>query len=126
MLREGSPFTGLGPVFIKELSDHLSKSADRPTAELSVHTTNSKEYYVIANFGEGEQVTRRPYCGNETVLDALGVEDAKGRKLHVWVARKMPNSDDQVLPVDVAGIRGGRTKTNYQLVPGDRVYLASK
>jgi hypothetical protein len=22
--REGSPFTGLGPVFMKELSDHLS------------------------------------------------------------------------------------------------------
>src|SRR4051812_3834545 len=24
--REGSPFTGLGPVFLKELSDHLSSS----------------------------------------------------------------------------------------------------
>ena len=24
MQREGSPFTGLGPVFVKELSDHLS------------------------------------------------------------------------------------------------------
>ena len=24
--REGSPFTGLGPVFIKELSDHLSST----------------------------------------------------------------------------------------------------
>ena len=24
--REGSPFTGLGPVFMKELSDHLSST----------------------------------------------------------------------------------------------------
>src|SRR3954471_9392862 len=24
--REGSPFTGLGPVFVKELSDHLSST----------------------------------------------------------------------------------------------------
>jgi ABC-2 type transport system permease protein len=24
--REGSPFTGVGPVFVKELSDHLSSS----------------------------------------------------------------------------------------------------
>ena len=26
MRREGSPFTGLGPVFMKELSDHLSST----------------------------------------------------------------------------------------------------
>ena len=107
----------------KKLNDHLSKFADRPTAELRVHTVNSKAYYVIAEFGDGEQVTKRPCLGNETVLDAVGAEERKDRKMRVWVARKTPKSDDQVLPVDLAGILNGNTKTNYQLLPGDRVYL---
>ena len=32
---------------------------------------------------------------------------------------------DQVLPVDIVAImKGGSTATNYQLMPGDRVFIA--
>jgi polysaccharide export outer membrane protein len=42
------------------------------------------------------------------------------------VARRTPNCDqpEQILPVDYIGLtQHGITRTNYQILPGDRVYV---
>ena len=44
----------------------------------------------------------------------------------IWVARPTPanHACNQILPVDWLAItQGGSTRTNYQLFPGDRVYV---
>ena len=48
---------------------------------------------------------------------------------HIWVARPAPTEcgNDQILPVDWCGItRKGQVKTNYQIMPFDRVYILSQ
>ena len=45
----------------------------------------------------------------------------------MWVARPAPGDYgcEQILPVDYAAItRGGSAATNYQIMPGDRVFIA--
>ena len=97
---------------------------------LDVLAYNSKRYYVVADGpGAGEQVYPLPLTGNETVLDALGnvnvLLEAAGKR-RVWVARRTSNPGQpwQILPVDWDAItQRGITKTNYQIMPGDRVYI---
>lgn len=97
---------------------------------------NSKTYYVVtdgAGFGEG--VFRFPITGSETVLDAIsqiqGLPQVASKR-HVWVARRGPGGGpdgcpDQVLPVNwIAMTRYGDTKTNYQVLPGDRIYVMAQ
>jgi polysaccharide biosynthesis/export protein len=91
---------------------------------------NSKAYYVITDgAGFGEQIFRFPIQGYETVLDALSNINglpAVGSKHFVWVARRTPhaNQPEQILPVDYVGLtQHGITQTNYQILPGDRVYV---
>jgi len=110
---------------------HLAKYLYRPEVSVDVYAYNSKFYYVITDFaGNGEQVTRLPHTGNETVLDAIsligGLSAVSSKK--IWVARPAPTEcgNDQILPVDWCGItRRGQVKTNYQLMPFDRVYILS-
>jgi polysaccharide export outer membrane protein len=90
---------------------------------------NSKVYYVITDGGGyGEQVYKFPVTGNDTVLDAIanitGLPAVASKK-HIWVARRTPHgAPPAVLPVDWCGIaQRGDTGTNYQLFPGDRVYV---
>jgi polysaccharide export outer membrane protein len=111
---------------------HLSKYLYRPEVAVDVFSYNSKFYYVITDFaGSGEQVVRLPHTGNETVLDAIsliGGLSAVSSK-HIWVARPAPTEcgNDQILPVDWCGItRKGQVKTNYQIMPFDRVYILSQ
>jgi polysaccharide export outer membrane protein len=110
---------------------HLSKYLYRPEVAVDVYAYNSKFYYVITDFaGAGEQVARIPHTGNETVLDAVsligGLSAVSSKK--IWVARPAPTecNNDQILPVDWCGItRRGEVKTNYQIMPFDRVYILS-
>jgi polysaccharide export outer membrane protein len=101
--------------------------ADSLVVSVEVKTANSKVYYVITDgHGTGEQVLRQPLTGRETVLDAVaavpGLAAVAGTRT-IHVARKGP-AGDQVLPVDwVAITQFGNTATNYQLLPGDRVYV---
>ncbi len=132
---------GYGSVYVAGLSlaqvkqaieSHLAKYLYRPEVVVDVHAYNSKFYYVITDFaGNGEQVTRLPHTGNETVLDAVsligGLSAVSSKKL--WVARPAPTEcgNDQILPVDWCGItRKGQVKTNYQIMPSDRVYILSQ
>ena len=94
---------------------------------------NSKAYYIITDgAGYGEQIYRFPSQGSETVLDALaninGIPQI-GSKQHIWVARRtpFPGQPDQILPVDyVATSQQGYALTNYQIMPGDRIYVKAE
>lgn len=124
---------GLSLAQVKQaIEAHLSKYLYRPEVAVDVYAYNSKFYYVITDFaGNGEQVTRLPHTGNETVLDAVsligGLSAVSSKK--IWVARPAPTEcgNDQILPVDWCGItRKGQVKTNYQIMPFDRVYILSQ
>ena len=94
---------------------------------------NSKQYYVIFDGGGyGEQVYRFPITGSETVLDALanvyGLNEIASKR-NIWVARRTPHPGQpwQILPVDWIGItQHGITLTNYQILPGDRIYVKAQ
>jgi len=113
------------------IEQHLSKYLLDPEISIDVTGFNSKVYYVVIDLdGAGQQVVRLPITGNETVLDAIG--EIKGLpsgtdRNRIWVARRSPADHpcNQVLPVDwQAIVSGGSTATNYQLLPGDRVYVS--
>jgi polysaccharide biosynthesis/export protein len=96
---------------------------------------NSKRYYVITDGGgqgAGEQVVSFPITGSETVMDAIanvgGLSDVSSRR-NIWVARRTPHPGQpwQILPVDWIGMsQHGITYTNYQIMPGDRVYVKAQ
>jgi protein involved in polysaccharide export with SLBB domain len=102
---------------------------DDRTLKVTVAASNSKVYYVIAEDDHGgEQVVRLPLTGNDTVLDALSQSGLafKARGSRIWVSRPPQGKGDEekVLPVDWAAItRRGAAATNYQLLPGDRIYV---
>jgi polysaccharide export outer membrane protein len=109
---------------------HLAQFVAEPEVSVDVFAYNSKSYYVIADGGGfGQQVFRFPITGKETVLDAIGQIQglpAVASKRRIWVARPAPAdyACTQILPVDWRAItEGGSTCTNYQIFPGDRIYL---
>ena len=109
---------------------HLAEFLDEPKVSVSVFAYNSKVYYVITQgAGQGDVVTRLPVTGNETVLDAIsninGLSPLSSKK--IWIARPAPSGAgcDVILPVDWNQITAGAaTATNYQVFPGDRVFIA--
>ena len=79
--------------------------------------------------GLGDGVQKFPIKGNETALDAIS--ELQGlpatASTCMWIARPGFNEHggDQILPVDWAGItQRGDIRTNYQLMPGDRLYVS--
>src|SRR5262249_2609823 len=111
---------------------HLAQYVLDPEVAVDVGSYNSKVYYVITDgAGYGQQVLRFPITGKETVLDALshiGGRPVVASKKKLWVARPAPAANPclQLLPVDWNAIaQGGSTATNYQLFPGDRVFVQS-
>jgi polysaccharide export outer membrane protein len=114
------------------IESHLAKYLYRPEVTVDVFAFNSKFYYVITDFaGAGQQVAKLPHTGNETVLDAVsnigGLSAVSSKKL--WVARPAPTDcgNCQILPVDWCGITmRAEVKTNFQLLPGDRVFIMSQ
>lgn len=112
------------------VQEHLKQYFDSPEVSIDVLGYNSKVYYVITDgAGMGDNVRRLPITGNETVLDAVsavgGLSQLSSKE--VWIARPAPAGFgcEQILPVDyVAMTRGGASATNYQIMPGDRVFIA--
>ncbi len=115
----------------------LSRYLVNPEVNVDVLAYNSQVVYVITDGGGfGESIARLPVTGNETVLDAVSAIDGLSQvsSKNIWVARPAPahlaqggpcgEPCGQVMPVDWRGItREGLTATNYQLLPGDRVYI---
>ena len=113
-----------------ELEKHLSQYLDSPQVAIDVLAYNSKVYYVITEGGGlGDNVLRVPVTGKETVLDAIsnigGMSEVSSKD--IWIARLAPNDFgcEQILPIDWDAItRGASSATNYQIMPGDRVFVA--
>lgn len=113
------------------IEERLSEFLDKPEVSVDVFAYNSKVYYVITDGGgSGETHIRLPITGNETVLDAIsmvgGLSSVSSQK--IWIARPTQACADcaQVLPVDwPAIVRYGQTETNYQIMPGDRLFIES-
>jgi polysaccharide export outer membrane protein len=109
---------------------HLSRYVLRPEIALEVLAYNSKVYYIIFDGGGfGQQVIQLPVTGNDTVLDAIakvGGLPGNASKHHMWVARPAPAGlcCDHTMAVDWEAItKCGDPTTNYQLLPGDRIYV---
>jgi polysaccharide export outer membrane protein len=84
---------------------------------------------VTQGAGLGDRVAILPAKGNETVLDAIGQIQGleSNNSTRMWVARPGKNhcNGDQILPVDwLAVTQRGDSTTNYQLLPGDRLYVS--
>ncbi|MFO1092149.1 MAG: polysaccharide biosynthesis/export family protein [Planctomycetaceae bacterium] len=111
------------------VEQHLSTFMHKPEVSVDVLAYNSKVFYLIMDGGGfGEQVIRLPCTGNETVLDAVsqvyGLAQVSSKK--IWISRPAPSEYDcaQILDVHWREItREGITSTNYQLFPGDRIYV---
>jgi polysaccharide export outer membrane protein len=108
-------------------------TADNIIVIVDVLAYNSKRYYVVLDGGGyGEQVYPFPIYGSETVMDALANVNglhAVASKRNIWVARRTPHAGqhEQILPVDWVGItQHGHTLTNYQVLPGDRIYVKAQ
>jgi polysaccharide biosynthesis/export protein len=111
-----------------EIERHLSQFLEEPRIAVEVYTFGSKVYYVITEgAGFGDNVQRFPVTGSETVLDAISQINGLSRlsSKNIWIARPAPGGECfQILPVKWDDIvRGGGTSTNYQILPGDRVFV---
>ncbi len=113
----------------KRIEEHLSANFENPELSLEIIGYNSKVYYMIYDGASaGQQVVRLPITGNETVLDAVsqmsGLPVVADQK-QIWISR--PSTDTcpcQTLPVDWKAITEcADTRTNYQLIPGDRIFV---
>lgn len=123
--------TGLTQAEAREaIEARLSEYLEDPEVSVDVFAYNSKFYYVFTQgAGLGDRLLKFSITGNETVLDAIAeVEglDAVSSK-RIWISR--PASDVEgghlILPVDWEAITElGSASTNYQLMPGDRVFVA--
>ena len=112
------------------IENHLSAYLERPRISLDVLGYNSKVYYVVTQGGGlGDRVNILPSRGNETVIDAIGQFDGfqSTSSTRMWIARPGGNSrgGDQIMPIDWLAIsQRGDVATNYQLLPGDRLYIS--
>ncbi len=118
------------PQIKTEVEKHLSQYLSNPVISVDVRSYNSKKYYlVIDGGGYGQLVFAYPHTGYETVLDAVSRLQGLpwwASKKKIWVARPAPccNPCYQILPVDWNAItQAGNTCTNWQLMPGDRIYV---
>jgi protein involved in polysaccharide export with SLBB domain len=108
----------------------MNQYFDSPEASVDVIAYNSKVFYVITEgAGLGDNVRRVPITGNETVLDAISAVNGLSQvsSTQIWIARPAPGGFgcEQILPVDYDAIsKGGSAATNYQIMPGDRVFIA--
>jgi len=124
--------TGLTLSAVKlSLEAHLSQFLQNPEVSVDVAAYNSKVFYVVYDGGgAGQQIYRLPITGNETVLDAVsqlnGLSAVADMK-KIWLARSCcGKQQEQILPIDWCGITAhGRSDTNYQLMPGDRIFVQS-
>jgi polysaccharide export outer membrane protein len=128
------PVSGLTVAQAKQaIEAHLANFILNPEISVDVAAYNSKIIYVIFDgAGSGQQITRLPVTGNDTVLDCMaqvGGLTSVSSENRIWVARPAPADAecDQILPVDWKGITmSARTATNYQLLPGDRLYVQAQ
>lgn len=128
----GMSLAEINDVITKHLSDYFLD----PQVNVDVISYNSKVYYIILdNAGAGQTVHRLPFTGNETVLDAMsfvGGLTPVSDDQRIWINRPVysegnPTGEAAILPVSWnAIVHHGDASANYQIMPGDRIYLDSQ
>lgn len=118
---------------VDEIEGMVKASVDAQTKDagfISVRLVGrqSKVFYV---FGEVNAPGAFPLTGRETVLDGIvsagGLTDSASHKNIVMTRPTPPDSCRIVLPICYDEIvQHGNTTTNYQLSPGDRIFVASR
>ena len=106
----------------------LAQTKDAGNISVRLISRQSKVFYVV---GEVNSPGRFPLNGNETVLDAIllagGLNDRASRDNIILSRPSKPNCPRMVLPVCWKQIvQLGDTTTNYQLAPGDRIYVSTR
>ena len=110
----------------------LSAFVQQPEVRVELLETHGQRYYVVINGGGADEtVIPLVFLGNETVLDAVAQIDGWSRlsAKPMWISRPSPNGLNvaQRLPIDWRAItQDGVTTTNYQILPGDRVYVQAE
>lgn len=107
----------------------LSPQGKIPQVSIDVFAYNSKKYYIVTQYPNGNaSVVEIPITGNDTALDAIaqigGLNATASTK--VWIARPAPNGvgGETILPISWDNIASGASEeSNYQLMPGDRVFV---
>ncbi|MGD0653447.1 MAG: polysaccharide biosynthesis/export family protein [Thermoguttaceae bacterium] len=112
------------------LQRQLSQFFNSPELSVDVSGYNSQVYYIITDgAGLGDNVRRIPITGSETVLDAVAAIGGRSQlsSKKMWIARPSPSDPENgtILTVDYDAItHRGATATNYQIMPGDRIFIA--
>lgn len=111
---------------VKALVEKQTKDAGPITVRLV--TRQSKVYYVL---GAVNAPGAFPLSGRETVLDAIlaaGGLGTQGSRRNIILTRPTPPGSCRiVLPVCYREIvQLGDTSTNYQILPGDRIFVPNK
>lgn len=122
--------TGKTPASIEVEVRQLVKAKEKKDVVITVRLIGrqSKVFYVL---GEVNSPGSYPLSGRETVLDGLMAaggltRQAQERKL-ILVRPSQPDGCQEVLPICYPQIvQLGDTTTNYQLRPGDRIYVPSQ
>jgi polysaccharide export outer membrane protein len=112
-----------------KIEQHLTAYLEDPEVAVDVFNYASKKYWIIGDGGpQGDSITPIQITGNETVLQAIasinGLSRIESKK--IWIARPTPDGCFQRLYVDWTGItKRGESKTNYQIMPGDRIFVSA-
>jgi polysaccharide biosynthesis/export protein len=107
----------------------LAETFEKPKVSVDIYAYNSKVYYVITRgHGFGDNIQRYPVTGNETVLDAIS--QVQGLSLlgnpKVWIERPKSRYSSVEKKFEVKWdeiTQGGGANLNYQILPGDRIYI---
>jgi polysaccharide biosynthesis/export protein len=120
---------GKTPEQVEREIQELINSQTRDAGPITVRLVGrqSKVFYVL---GEVNTPGAYPLIGRETVLDAIvaagGLTDAADQSAISFTRPTMPEECRVVLPVCYREIvQVGDTSTNYQVGPGDRIYVPS-
>lgn len=113
------------PEIEEKIRKRLEDYVNAPEVYVDVAYFNSKIFYVL---GQTQQTGRLPITGNETVLDGITLAGGLTNfadKNRIFLARPNPGGGcDQVFHIDYRAVTEcGDTRTNYQLLPGDRVIV---
>jgi polysaccharide biosynthesis/export protein len=113
---------------VRTMIDAAGKEKVGNTIHVRLIGRESKVFYVL---GEANAPRAYPLAGRETVLDGIlaagGLTRQADTKKIILSRPSTPENCRTVLPVCYDQIvQLGDTSTNYQLMPGDRIYIPSK
>jgi protein involved in polysaccharide export with SLBB domain len=91
----------------------------------------SKRYYIVTKDPVGGDLIQQALITcNDTVLEALAQVGGvyTPRATDIWISRPSTTGtgNARILPIDYQGAIEGKLGSNYQLLPGDRLFITKK